>query len=67
MGRPVSFGKATGRFFGNYLCVLTIFIGYFMFFFNDKQQCLHDYLAGTYVVNDQPLLLEDDIIEHLID
>lgn len=49
-GLPVSFGQATGRHFANYLSVFTFFIGYFMYFFSDRKQCLHDLLSGTYVV-----------------
>ena len=49
-GNKVSFGQATGRFFGNILNLLTLSIGYFMFFFNEKQQCLHDLVSGTLVV-----------------
>jgi len=49
-GLPVDFGQATGRFFANLLNILTLFIGYLLFFFNPKRQCLHDQLAGTVVV-----------------
>ncbi len=49
-GNPVNFGQATGRFFARLLSALFLFGVFFMFFFNDKKQCLHDYLAGTIVV-----------------
>lgn len=49
-GAKINFGQSTGRFFANILNVLTFFIGYLMFFFNEKNQCLHDNLAGTLVV-----------------
>lgn len=49
-GNQVSFGQATGRFFARFLSALFLFGGFFMFFFNDKKQCLHDYMAGTIVV-----------------
>jgi RDD family len=49
-GEKISFGQATGRHFGNYLNVLTFFGGFFLFFFNKKKQCLHDYLSGCIVV-----------------
>ncbi len=51
-GMKISFLQATGRFWGNILSLLTLFIGYLMFFLNDKNQCLHDYLAGTVVVRE---------------
>lgn len=51
-GAKISFGQASGRFFGNLLNVLTLFIGLFMFFFNDRNQCLHDYLSGCMVVKE---------------
>lgn len=51
-GMKVSFGQATGRFFANILNVMTFFIGYLMFFFNKKNQCLHDSIASTVVVSE---------------
>ena len=51
-GAKITFGQATGRFFGNFLNILTIFIGYIMFFFSDKIQCLHDNLSGCNVVKE---------------
>jgi uncharacterized RDD family membrane protein YckC len=49
-GRRISFGKATGRHFGKVLSLLIAFIGFLMMMFDKKSQCLHDKLAGTYVV-----------------
>ena len=51
-GMKVNFGQATGRFFANILNVMTFFIGYFMFFFNRKNQCLHDSISSTIVVSE---------------
>ena len=66
-GRKVNFGQATGRFFGNFLNVITLLVGYFMFFFNDKRQCLHDYVSGCMVVRDFEVERNQDIMQHLID
>ncbi len=49
-GNKIDFGQATGRFFASYLSAFLFGIGYLMFFFSDKNQCLHDKLAGTLVV-----------------
>ena len=51
-GQPISFGQATGRFFSNFLNALTLSIGIFMMLFNDKRQCLHDYISGCIVVKE---------------
>ncbi|WP_209389636.1 RDD family protein [Chryseobacterium sp. RR2-3-20] len=51
-GKKVTFGQSTGRFFANILNALTFLIGYLMFFFNSKNQCLHDMLADTIVVSE---------------
>lgn len=51
-GEKINFGQSTGRFFANILNVLTFFIGFLMFFFNRKNQCLHDSLASTLVVSE---------------
>ncbi len=49
-GGRISFGQATGRFFGRYISVLILFIGYFMNLWDDRGQTLHDKMAGTLVV-----------------
>jgi uncharacterized RDD family membrane protein YckC len=49
-GQRISFSRATGRFFGKYLSLITLMIGYFMAFFTEKKQALHDILAGTLVL-----------------
>lgn len=48
-GDRISFGRATGRFFGKYLSSILL-IGYLMQPFTDKKQALHDMMAGTLVV-----------------
>lgn len=65
-GNKVEFPQATGRFFANILNVLTIFLGYFMFFLNDKNQCLHDYLSNVVVVKENEIERKDDISRHLV-
>ena len=37
-GYRISFGRATGRFFGKYLSMFILFIGYLMMLWNDKRQ-----------------------------
>jgi uncharacterized RDD family membrane protein YckC len=49
-GGRISFGQATGRFFGKYLSMLILFIGYLMMLWDDRKQTLHDKMAGTLVV-----------------
>jgi uncharacterized RDD family membrane protein YckC len=49
-GRRISFGQATGRFFGKILSGLTLLIGYIMAGFTARKQALHDMIAGTLVV-----------------
>lgn len=48
----ISFAQATARHFGKYVSFLIILIGYFMMLWDDKNQCLHDKMAGTLVVSD---------------
>jgi len=65
-GQKVTFGMATGRFFGNFLNILTFFIGFLMFFMNNKRQCLHDMISGCIVVKQIPIA-RNEIVEHLIE
>ena len=46
-GDRISFGKASGQFFGTLISGLIIFIGYIMIAFTEKNQALHDMMAGT--------------------
>lgn len=49
-GQRISFGRATGRYFGKILSTLILCIGFMMAGFTEKKQALHDMLAGTLVV-----------------
>ena len=51
-GNRISFGRATGRYFGKILSGLIFMIGYIMAAFTAHKQALHDILANCYVVND---------------
>ena len=50
-GRRVSFLRATGRFFGQFVSSLFFGIGYLMAGFTRRKQALHDIMAGCLVVN----------------
>ena len=49
-GRPISFARATGRFFGKFLSWAILMIGYIMAGFTAKKQALHDILADCLVL-----------------
>ena len=49
-GKPTSFGKATGRYFGKIVSALILGIGFAMAGFTPKKQALHDMMAGCLVV-----------------
>ncbi|MBM3861775.1 MAG: RDD family protein [Verrucomicrobia bacterium] len=49
-GNQISFGKATGRYFGKFVSVFTLGIGYLMAAFTERKQALHDMMAGCLVV-----------------
>ncbi len=49
-GNRVSFGRATGRFFGKYLSGLIFYFGFIMAAFTEKKQALHDLIAGCLVL-----------------
>jgi uncharacterized RDD family membrane protein YckC len=50
-GHPISFARATGRFFGKILSGLILYIGFFMAAFTEKKQGLHDIMASCLVVD----------------
>ena len=55
-GNRISFGKATGRYFGKILSSMTLLIGYIMAAFTAKKQALHDFVAGTLVLSKQSVV-----------
>ncbi|GHA77150.1 RDD family protein [Pontibacter akesuensis] len=49
-GYPLSFARASGRYFGKLLSGLIFLIGYIMAAFTKRRQALHDMLANTLVL-----------------
>jgi uncharacterized RDD family membrane protein YckC len=49
-GEPISFGRATGRYFAKILSTLILFIGFLMVGWTRQKRGLHDFVAGTLVV-----------------
>ena len=49
-GSSLTYGRATGRFFADYLSNLILFIGYIMAAFDDEKRTLHDRICDTRVV-----------------
>ncbi|GFP75491.1 RDD family protein [Clostridium fungisolvens] len=49
-GNRISFGKATGRYFGKIISSLVLCFGYFMALWTERKQALHDMMAGTLVL-----------------
>lgn len=50
-GNRISFGKATGRYFGKIVSAMIFYVGYFMAGFTERKQALHDIMASCLVVN----------------
>ncbi len=50
-GKRISFGKASGRYFGQILSGFILGIGFLMIAFTARKQGLHDKMAGCLVVN----------------
>ena len=46
----ISFGRATGRFFGKFVSSFILGIGYLLAGFTERKQALHDMMASTFVV-----------------
>jgi len=55
MNERISFGKASGRYFGKIISSLVLCIGYLMVIFTEHRQGLHDKMAMAYVVDKERL------------
>src|SRR5215475_10348298 len=49
-GEPVSFLRASGRYFATILSYITLFLGFAAAGFTPRRQCFHDMAAGCLVV-----------------
>lgn len=49
-GQRISFGQAAGRYFAKIVSALTLGLGFLMAGFTEKNQALHDKIAGTLVI-----------------
>jgi uncharacterized RDD family membrane protein YckC len=49
-GRRITFGRASGRFFGKLVSGMTFLVGYLMAAFTERKQALHDIMAECVVV-----------------
>jgi uncharacterized RDD family membrane protein YckC len=49
-GQRISFGRATGRYWGKIISTITIYIGYMMAGWTEKKQALHDIMAECLVI-----------------
>jgi len=49
-GEPISFARATGRYFGKIISGLILYIGYILAGLTEKKQALHDIMASCLVV-----------------
>jgi len=49
-GEPITFRRATGRYFSKIISAIPLMAGFFMAAFTDKKQALHDRSAKTLVV-----------------
>jgi len=52
----ISFGKASGRYFGKIISGLILCVGYIMAGFTEKKQALHDIMANCLVVDSVPFM-----------
>ena len=50
-GNRISFGRATGRYFGRFISAFILYIGFIMAGFTQQKQALHDIIAGCLVIN----------------
>ncbi|WP_052723866.1 RDD family protein [Paenibacillus wulumuqiensis] len=53
--RPLSFGRASGRYWAKWLNEFTLYIGYMMAGWTTYKQGMHDMIASTYVVDKHAL------------
>lgn len=54
-GKRITFGRATGRYFGKILSGLILNIGYIMAAFTERKQALHDMMANCLVIINPPI------------
>lgn len=58
---PIDYKTAIYRFFATALSTLTLLLGFFMILFNKKGLALHDKIAGTVVLDNALISLEESV------
>ena len=53
-GAQLSFARASGRYFAQILCLVTLGVGYLIQLATPRRQALHDLASGTVVVRSNP-------------
>jgi uncharacterized RDD family membrane protein YckC len=53
-GNRISFGRATGRYFGKFISSLILMVGYMMAGWTRRKQALHDIMAECLVLRRKP-------------
>jgi uncharacterized RDD family membrane protein YckC len=51
-GSPITYARALGRYFAEYLSALTLLIGYIIAAFDVQKRTLHDHICDTRVIRD---------------
>jgi uncharacterized RDD family membrane protein YckC len=64
-GKPISFWRASLRYFGLYLAALPLGLGLFWVIWDDKRQGWHDKIAKTCVIYDWPAYEQGGVLERM--
>lgn len=65
-GSRISLARATGRYFAKIPSALILCIGFLMAAFTERKQGLHDMLADTLVISENPEKAQLDVIDFLL-
>jgi uncharacterized RDD family membrane protein YckC len=65
-GTRLTLARATGRYFAKIPALLILGIGFLMAAFTERKQGLHDMLADTLVISENPEKAQLDVIDFLL-
>ena len=67
LGGRITLKMALIRYFASWISSVLLFLGYLLVFFTEKNQTLHDLMAGTFVIDKEENVVPEGLFQSWLD